>query len=182
MECETTSRSTLPARPRPSALLFGKRCSSERSTGLRCDRRRRVASCVWMTRGTASIPTSLCPIFSGRTAWHARSLFPDPRWNSGPLRWSHRGLRTGPPGKSRPDSWELAGHPFTQHAPFCNVKAEQILSNRRSWSLVFSSSTLPSDSGGTQKAAPFPITKAIRMMMAVFGSTLIHWKIARKSD
>ncbi|XP_043782174.1 uncharacterized protein C10orf143 homolog isoform X2 [Cervus elaphus] len=39
------------------------------------------------------------------------------------------------------------------------VKAEQILSNRRLRSLVFSPSTLPSDPDGTRKAAPFPITK-----------------------
>ncbi|XP_017897028.1 PREDICTED: uncharacterized protein LOC102183566 isoform X3 [Capra hircus] len=39
------------------------------------------------------------------------------------------------------------------------VKAEQILRNRRSRSLVFSSSALPSDSGGTRKAAPLPVTK-----------------------
>ncbi|XP_017897027.1 PREDICTED: uncharacterized protein LOC102183566 isoform X2 [Capra hircus] len=111
-------------------------------------------------RGARSVsPLLFAWIFFGRTAWHARSLFPDPRWYSGPLRWSHRGLRAGPPGKSHPDSWGLAGNPFTQHASFCSVKAEQILRNRRSRSLVFSSSALPSDSGGTRKAAPLPVTK-----------------------
>ena len=138
-------------------------------------------TCRW--RGACSVSSlPFAWIFCGHAAWHAGSLLANPQSNSGPLWWSHRGLCTGPPGKSHPDSWELAGNSFTQHASFSGVKAGQILSNRSLRSLVFSSSTLPSDSGGTRKAAPFPITKVIRMIMAVFGSTLMHWKIARKSD